>query len=185
MARQYRAFVKKASVGGTTGDTWALNQPTNHIFVEIQQGTGICSILVGCSGSGAVPTIRWSNNAQMGRYQREHYRLPPPLRFLPAVRCPRDRPPLSPAMLAIRGWRRCPTWTCCAGADRSRASNSSSSSRLEVAPRWNEGPTILDRQGLWLPEQSNITEREPSHVLVHERDGGAEASTQADEVCAA
>ena len=46
----------------------------------------------------------------------------------------------------------------------------------EVAPRWKEGFTILDGQGLWLSEQRGITEREPSRVLVRFHDGGAEAS---------
>lgn len=46
----------------------------------------------------------------------------------------------------------------------------------EVAPRWKEGFTILEGQGLWLSEQRGITEREPSRVLVRFHDGGAEAS---------
>ena len=46
----------------------------------------------------------------------------------------------------------------------------------EVAPRWREGFTILDAQGLWLSEQRGITEREPSRVLVRFHDGSAEAS---------
>lgn len=46
----------------------------------------------------------------------------------------------------------------------------------EVAPRWKEGFTILDGQGLWLSEQRGITEREPSRVLVRFHDGSAEAS---------
>ena len=46
----------------------------------------------------------------------------------------------------------------------------------EVAPRWKEGFTILDGQGLWLSEQRGITEREPSRVLVRFHDGSVEAS---------
>lgn len=46
----------------------------------------------------------------------------------------------------------------------------------EVAPRWKEGFTILEGQGLWLSEQPGITEREPSRALVRFHDGSAEAS---------
>jgi hypothetical protein len=46
----------------------------------------------------------------------------------------------------------------------------------EVAPRWKEGFTILEGQGLWLSEQRGITEREPSRVMVRFHDGGADAS---------
>ncbi len=46
----------------------------------------------------------------------------------------------------------------------------------EVVPRWKEGFTILEGQGLWLSEQRGITEREPSRVLVRFHDGSAEAS---------
>jgi Protein of unknown function (DUF3574) len=46
----------------------------------------------------------------------------------------------------------------------------------EVAPRWKEGFTILEGQGLWLSEQRGITEREPSRVLVRFHDGSADAS---------
>jgi hypothetical protein len=55
----------------------------------------------------------------------------------------------------------------------------------EVAPRWKEGFTVLDGQGLWLSEQRNITEREPTHILVRLHDGGAEASAQVEEIRAA
>jgi hypothetical protein len=55
----------------------------------------------------------------------------------------------------------------------------------EVAPRWKEGFTILEGQGLWLSEQRNITEREPSHVLVRLHDGSAEASAQVEAIGAA
>ena len=46
----------------------------------------------------------------------------------------------------------------------------------EVAPRWKEGFTILEGQGLWLSEQRGITEREPSRVLVRFHDGSTDAS---------
>jgi hypothetical protein len=46
----------------------------------------------------------------------------------------------------------------------------------EVAPRWKEGFTILEGQGLWLSEQRGITEREPSRVLLRFHDGSADAS---------
>jgi hypothetical protein len=46
----------------------------------------------------------------------------------------------------------------------------------EVAPRWKEGFTILEGQGLWLSGQRGITEREPSRVLVRFHDGSADAS---------
>jgi hypothetical protein len=46
----------------------------------------------------------------------------------------------------------------------------------EVTPRWKEGYTIIEGQGLWFSEQRNVTEREPSRVLVRFHDGGAEAS---------
>ena len=46
----------------------------------------------------------------------------------------------------------------------------------EVVPRWKEGFTILAGQGLWYSEPRQITEREPSRVLVRFHDGGNEAS---------
>lgn len=52
----------------------------------------------------------------------------------------------------------------------------------EVVPRWKEGFTILEGQGLWLSEQRNITEREPSHVLVRLHDGSPEASAQVEAI---
>lgn len=52
----------------------------------------------------------------------------------------------------------------------------------EIVPRWKEGFTILDGQGLWLSEQRGITEREPSHVLVRLHDGSAEASAQVEAI---
>lgn len=47
----------------------------------------------------------------------------------------------------------------------------------EVTPRWKEGYTILEGQGFWYSEQRQITEREPSRVLVRFHDGGATASS--------
>jgi hypothetical protein len=55
----------------------------------------------------------------------------------------------------------------------------------EVVPRWKEGFTILEGQGLWLSEQRGITEREPSHVLVRLHDGSAAASADVEAIRAA
>ena len=55
----------------------------------------------------------------------------------------------------------------------------------EVAPRWKEGFTILDGQGMWLSDQRGITEREPSHVLVRLHDGSAAASADIEAIRAA
>ena len=55
----------------------------------------------------------------------------------------------------------------------------------EVVPRWKEGFTILSGQGLWYSEQRQITEREPSRVLVRFHDGGAEASAGVEAIRAA
>jgi hypothetical protein len=55
----------------------------------------------------------------------------------------------------------------------------------EVTPRWKEGYTILEGQGLWFSEQRNITEREPSRVLVRFHDGGADASAGIEAIRAA
>jgi len=52
----------------------------------------------------------------------------------------------------------------------------------EVAPRWKEGFTILEGQGLWQSEQRGITEREPSHVLVRLHDGSAAASAEIEAI---
>ncbi|HOY77156.1 MAG TPA: DUF3574 domain-containing protein [Hyphomonadaceae bacterium] len=52
----------------------------------------------------------------------------------------------------------------------------------EVAPRWKEGFTILEGQGMWLSEQRNITEREPSRVLVRFHDGSAAASADIEAI---
>ena len=55
----------------------------------------------------------------------------------------------------------------------------------EVVPRWKEGFTILSGQGLWYSEQRQITEREPSRVLVRLHDGSAEASAGIEAIRAA
>lgn len=55
----------------------------------------------------------------------------------------------------------------------------------EVAPRWKEGFTVLEGQGLWLSEQRNLTEREPSRVLIRLHDGSADASAQVEAIRAA
>ena len=55
----------------------------------------------------------------------------------------------------------------------------------EVTPRWKEGYTILEGQGLWYSEQRSVTEREPSRVLVRFHDGGAEASAGIEAIRAA
>ncbi len=47
----------------------------------------------------------------------------------------------------------------------------------EVTPRWKEGYTVLEGQGVWFSEQRQITEREPSRVLVRLHDGGPAASS--------
>jgi hypothetical protein len=52
----------------------------------------------------------------------------------------------------------------------------------EVAPRWKEGFTILEGQGLWLSEQRGLTEREPSRVLMRFHDGSTEASAQVEAI---
>jgi hypothetical protein len=55
----------------------------------------------------------------------------------------------------------------------------------EVTPRWKEGYTILEAQGLWFSEQRNITETEKSRVLVRFHDGGAKASADIEAIRAA
>jgi hypothetical protein len=55
----------------------------------------------------------------------------------------------------------------------------------EVTPRWKEGYTILQGQGLWYSEQRQITEREPSRVLVRFHDGSPEASAGVEAIRAA
>jgi hypothetical protein len=52
----------------------------------------------------------------------------------------------------------------------------------EVATRWKEGFTILEGQGLWFSEQRNITEREPSRVLIRFHDGSAKASADIEAI---
>jgi Protein of unknown function (DUF3574) len=55
----------------------------------------------------------------------------------------------------------------------------------EVTPRWREGFTILSGQGLWYSEQRQVTEREPSRVLVRFHDGSAQASAGIEAIRAA
>jgi hypothetical protein len=55
----------------------------------------------------------------------------------------------------------------------------------EVAPRWKEGFTLLEGQGLWQSEQRNITEREPSRVLIRLHDGSPAASADIEAIRAA
>jgi hypothetical protein len=55
----------------------------------------------------------------------------------------------------------------------------------EVTPRWKEGYTILQGQGLWYSEQRQITEREPSRVLVRFHDGSQDASAGVEAIRAA
>ena len=55
----------------------------------------------------------------------------------------------------------------------------------EVTPRWKEGYTILEGQGLWFSEQRSVTEREPSRVLIRFHDGGADASAAIEAIRAA
>lgn len=52
----------------------------------------------------------------------------------------------------------------------------------EVATRWKEGFTILEGQGLWFSEQRNITEREPSRVLIRFHDGSPKASADIEAI---
>jgi hypothetical protein len=55
----------------------------------------------------------------------------------------------------------------------------------EVVPRWREGFTVLEGQGLWLSEQRRITEREPSHILIRLHDGSVAASADIEAIRAA
>jgi len=52
----------------------------------------------------------------------------------------------------------------------------------EVATRWKEGFTIVDANGLWFSEQRQITEREPSRVLIRFHDGSAAASADIEAI---
>jgi len=52
----------------------------------------------------------------------------------------------------------------------------------EAAPRWKEGFTLVEGEGLWLSERRNITEREPSHGLVRLHDGSAAASADIEAI---
>lgn len=55
----------------------------------------------------------------------------------------------------------------------------------EVAPRWAEGFTVLEGQGMWRSQTRGVTEREPSRVLIRLHDGGAAASAQVEAIRAA
>lgn len=55
----------------------------------------------------------------------------------------------------------------------------------EVVPRWKEGFTLIEAQGLWRSEERNITEREPSHVLIRLHDGSPESSAGIEAIRAA
>ncbi|MDP3492333.1 MAG: DUF3574 domain-containing protein [Hyphomonadaceae bacterium] len=44
------------------------------------------------------------------------------------------------------------------------------------------GFTLLEGQGLWFSEQRQITEREPSRVLIRFHDGGAAASADIEAI---
>lgn len=52
----------------------------------------------------------------------------------------------------------------------------------EVATRWKEGFTILEGQGLWFSEQRQLTEREPSRVLIRFHDGSPAASADIEAI---
>jgi hypothetical protein len=52
----------------------------------------------------------------------------------------------------------------------------------EVAPRWKEGFTIVEANGVWLSEQRHITEHEPSRVLIRFHDGSAAASADIEAI---
>jgi Protein of unknown function (DUF3574) len=52
----------------------------------------------------------------------------------------------------------------------------------EVVPRWKEGFTILEGNGLWLSEDRHITEREASHVLIRFHDGGTASSADIEAI---
>ena len=52
----------------------------------------------------------------------------------------------------------------------------------EVATRWKEGFTLLEGQGLWFSEQRQITEREPSRVLIRLHDGSVAASADIEAI---
>ena len=52
----------------------------------------------------------------------------------------------------------------------------------DVTPRWKEGYTILQAQGLWYSETRKLTEREPSRVLLRFHDGSAAASADIEAI---
>ena len=43
----------------------------------------------------------------------------------------------------------------------------------EVVPRWKEGFTILEGNGLWMSEERHVTEWEESRILIRIHGGGA------------
>ncbi len=55
----------------------------------------------------------------------------------------------------------------------------------EVTPRWKEGYTLLDAQGLWLSEARKVTERESSRVLLRLHDDTLAASADIEAIRAA
>lgn len=55
----------------------------------------------------------------------------------------------------------------------------------DVTPRWKEGYTILQAQGLWYSESRKLTEREPSRVLLRFHDGSPAASADIEAIRAA
>lgn len=52
----------------------------------------------------------------------------------------------------------------------------------EVVPRWKEGFTIVEANGLWFSEERHITEREPSQILIRFHDGSAAASADVEAI---
>ena len=52
----------------------------------------------------------------------------------------------------------------------------------EVATRWKAGFTIVEANGLWFSEQRQITEREPSRVLIRFHDGSGAASADIEAI---
>jgi len=52
----------------------------------------------------------------------------------------------------------------------------------EVAPRWAEGFTVLEAEGLWRSEQRGINEREPSRLLIRLHDGSVDASAKIEAI---
>lgn len=52
----------------------------------------------------------------------------------------------------------------------------------EVVPRWKEGFTIVEGNGLWLSEERRITERESSRILIRFHDGSPAASSDIEAI---